>query len=479
MATMAKEAAPTLDRLSAINADGSRRHIQPADVEGTFITARHGVYAVLIAIYLLMPFVHFGGHPAMQFDIEHRSFYLFGAVFNAQDVWRMAFLLLTVGLSLFFLTAWYGRVWCGWACPQTVFLEGVFRRVERLLEGPREKRIRLAAAPFSFDKLWRKATKHVVYFAVALILANVALAFFVSFPSMLEMTRRDPRENWVPFVWVMAFTLGMYFNFAWFREQLCIVICPYGRLQSALLDRDSVIIGYDAKRGEPRGKAGRAEKVGLPVVSNNVATSKGDCVDCGRCVTVCPTGIDIRNGTQMECVGCAQCIDACDDVMARLSRPKGLIRYDSESGLDGQKRRVIRPRLVTYAVLLTAAITGLVLVTMGRQTFDANVIRVRGMPYVIENGGIRNQFEIHLVNKNPAPTTFHLDVVCHEPLDFAMPVHDVTVGALEHFRLPIFATSKQSDWHGPFDMTLKISDSASGKHIEVPMRFLGPPGAIH
>jgi cytochrome c oxidase accessory protein FixG len=469
-----KDAAPNLDQLSAIHADGSRRNIVPADVHGRFLTGRRIVYAILIAIYVLLPFVHVGGHPALQLDIVERRFYLFGAVFNAQDTWRGVFLLLTAGTAILFLTTWYGRIWCGWACPQTVFLEGVYRRIERWLEGAREHHLRRDAGPLTMEKIVRKATKHAAFFAVSLILANVAIAFFVSLPSLGSMIRQDPRENWVAFSWVMTITALLYANFAWFREQLCIVVCPYGRLQSALLDKQSVIIGYDVGRGEPRGRITRAERSGtaLPVVR------KGDCVDCGRCVAVCPTAIDIRNGTQMECIGCAQCIDACDDVMARLSRPKGLIRYDSLAGLQGEPRRTWRARLVIYGALVVVSATALVLVTALRTPFEANIVRVTGAPYVLDGDTIRNQYELHLVNKNPVPTTFHVDVSSSVPMELAIPARSIPVGSLDHFRLPIFVTVKRSDFRLPFELHLVVKDDASGQTRTIPVRFLGPLGAI-
>jgi cytochrome c oxidase accessory protein FixG len=471
---MQKEAAPSLDRLSAIHADGSRRDIQTADVHGRFVTWRQVVYAALIAIYVSMPFVHVGGHPAMQLDIATRHFYLFGSVFNAQDGWRIVFLLLAIGASLFFITTWYGRVWCGWACPQTVFLEGVFRRLERWIEGPREQRIRLSAAPWGLDKIVRRVTKHASYLAVSLFLANVFIAFFVSLPSLLQMIREDPRQNWVAFLWVMALTAVMYFNFAWFREQLCIVVCPYGRLQSALLDRDSIIIGYDAKRGEPRGHVTRTERTGtsLPVVP------KGDCVDCKRCVVVCPTSIDIRNGTQLECVGCAQCIDACDDVMDKLHRPRGLIRYDSQAGFEGQQRRVLRPRLIIYGLLFVLAGASLVITMWSRALFESNVIRVAGPPYVLDADSVRNQYELHLVNKNSIETTFHVSVTAPTPINLTLPTPDVHVASLDHYRIPIFVTVPRKDYRGPFELRISVKDDASGTTREVPVRFLGPPGRV-
>lgn len=472
---MATKDAPNLHRLSVINTDGSRKHPQPADVNGRFLRARRIVYAVLIAIYVAMPFVHVDGRPAVQLDVAARRFYLFGSVFNAQDFWRAVFLLLLLGTAILFVTTWLGRVWCGWACPQTVFLEGVYRRIERFIEGPREKRIRLDKAPWGASKAAKKVAKHAAFLVVSLVLANVALAFFVSLPTTFEMVRHSPTENWTAFLWVATFTAILYFNFAWFREQLCIVICPYGRLQSALIDRHTLVIGYDTARGEPRGKLSKK----LPVVQPAAAEKKGDCVDCNRCVVVCPTGIDIRHGLQLECIGCAQCIDACDEVMTKVGRPTGLIRYDSMAGLDGEKRQVVRPRLLVYAGLATAAAVALVAVTVSRTPFEANLLRVRGAPYVLEAGKVRNQYELHLVNKNPEPTTFRVSVEADDvPIEVTIAAREVRVESLDHFRLPVFVSVKDSDYRGPFEIEIEVHDSASKQEREIKGRFLGPAAAL-
>jgi cytochrome c oxidase accessory protein FixG len=456
---------PTLDRLSSIEADGSRRNIQPADVRGRFVRARRVVYALLLLFYVALPFVRIDGRPAVQLDVLARRFYLFGAVFNAQDFWRVVFLLLVVGLGLFFVTTWLGRIWCGWACPQTVFLEGVYRRLERWIEGPRERRLRLAASPWSPAKVAIKAATHGSYLLVSLVLANVALAFFVSLPSLFQMVRRNPAENWTAFAWVMALTGALYFNFAWFREQLCIIVCPYGRLQSVLLDRDSLVIGYDAKRGEPRGVR---RKNALPVLP------QGDCVACNRCVAVCPTGIDIRNGTQLECIGCAQCIDACDEVMLKVGQAPGLIRYDSENGLENKPTRRLRPRLLVYGTGLALALALLVYTTSSRTPFEANVIRVRGAPYVIEGATVRNSYELHLVNKNAVATRLTVRVTAAAPVQVTLPTNDIALEPLAHFRLPLVVAAELAALRGTFDLRIEVHDAASGRDRALTVSFVSP-----
>ncbi len=470
---MAQPRAPGPDtaHLSSVRPDGSRLAIHPSDVRGRFVTRRRLVYAALIAIYVALPFVRVGGHPAVHLDVAARRFYLFGGTFNAQDFWIVLFLLTTAGFSLLFATAWLGRVWCGWACPQTVFLEGVYRRIERWVDGPRERRLKLAARPWTPEWVGRGVVKHGLYLGVSWLLAHVALALFVSIKDLEAMVVEGPWGHGVPFAWAMAVTGALYFNFAWFREQLCVLLCPYGRLQSAMQDRDSLIIGYDLARGEPRGRLVK-ERLALPD-----APRQGDCVDCRKCVIACPTGIDIRNGLQMDCIGCTQCVDACDEVMDKLGRPRGLVRYDSLNGLAGQPRRVLRSRLFVYGAFLLVSAVALTVGLVGRVPFEANLLRFQGMPYVLEGTTVRNQFELHLVNKNPTGTTFTLSVDSPVPASVVIPQRQVTLDSLEDFRVPLFITAERGQ-HVPFTFRVEVADQASGQVKQLEARFLGPPGPV-
>ena len=295
---------PNRDSVTTIESDGSRRFLFPSDTHGPFTTAlKYAAYA-LIAFYLSLPWFNVGGFPAVFLDVAERRFHLFGLTFAAQDMWLLFFVITGLGFSLFVITALLGRVWCGWACPHTVFLDHVYRRIERWVEGDAVKRRALDAAPLSGKKIFQRTLKHTLYLLVSAVITHLFLAYYVSLAEVWDMMRSAPAEHWGAFLFIAIATGVLYFNFAWFREQLCIVICPYGRIQSALIDDHSLVIGYDAKRGEPRGKAGTPDA--------------GDCVACNRCVQVCPTGIDIRQGLQMECVGCTACIDACDDVMMMM-----------------------------------------------------------------------------------------------------------------------------------------------------------------
>src|SRR5579883_1795872 len=298
---MANVRLPVLGEQSSLGTDGHRRRVYPADVSGRFDRARKIVFILLIGLWAALPWIPVAGHPAVFLDVDERKFFLFGATFNAQDVWLSFFLLTGVGFGLVYMTAVAGRVWCGWACPQTVFLEGVYRRIERFVEGPREQRMRRDKGAWTAEKTARKLAKHALFALASFVIAHIFLSYFVSLPKTLVMIRHSPAEHPEAFAWAAAMTCLFYGNFAFFREQLCVVLFPYGRLQSVLLDDDSLVVGYDTRRGEPRGKAS---------VKGN-----GDCVDCKRCYVVCPTGIDIRNGLQLDCVTCTACIDACDEIM--------------------------------------------------------------------------------------------------------------------------------------------------------------------
>ena len=416
---------PVYNKASSLRSDGSRNYVHPADVRGRFNRVRNIAFAALTVLLASLPFVQVGGHPAVFLDVQHRRFYLLGATFNAQDLWLLFFLLTGIGFALILVTTLWGRIWCGYACPQTVFLEGLFRPIERLIEGPRSERLRRNAGPWTFDKLVRKGLKHAIYLALAFAIAHLITAYFVSLPALYEMVTERPSEHPEAFAWAATLTGILYFNFAWFREQLCLIVCPYGRLQSVLSDRDTMVIGYDEKRGEPRGKKGSA--------------GAGDCVDCNRCVVVCPTGIDIRNGLQIDCIGCARCIDACDEVMVKLSRPKGLIRYDSQKGLAGEPRRVWRPRIALYSAL---GIIGCIAagVAVGQRTsFEANLLRLRDAPpFVVDQGRVRNAFEVHLVNKQSRDAVFELSGKTDERLRYTVSMPRIVLPELRDQRVPVF-----------------------------------------
>ncbi len=455
---------PIADHGGSIQKDGRRVMIHPADVDGRFFRARWGVFIVLLGVYLAVPWITIGGHPAVLLDIVGRRFFLFGHVFNSQDAFLAFFLLTGIGFGLIAMTAVAGRLWCGWACPQTVFMEGVFRPLQRIIEGPAAHRIKREAKGWDAERVARRALLWSIYLVLAAAFSHVFLGYFTPVRGLLAMIRQGPSASPEAFAWTTAMTAVTFFNFAWFREQVCVAICPYGRLQSVLTDPDSLVIGYDRPRGEPRAKG--KEK----------AAGAGDCVDCDRCVAVCPTGIDIRNGLQLDCVACSRCIDACDDVMDRLGRPRGLVRYDSQHGLEHKPRRVLRPRLALYAVLGTAGLIAATVAFQSHKPFEANLLRIAGMPYVVERGEVRNAFNIHVINKQSRRITFAIEPVTGAPFTFVIPTREVALDPLAGTQIPVFAVVPANDFHGDTRVELRVravgDDTIPPRRIDAP--FLGP-----
>ena len=453
------------EQASSLRSDGSRNYVHPADVSGRFTTMRNVVFTALIVVLVALPFIRINGYPSVFLDIVNRRFYLFGRTFNAQDFWLAFFLLSGMALLLLVVTAVKGRIWCGYACPHTVFLEGVFRRIERFIEGPRVARIRRNNGPATWDKAWRKTLKHAIYVAVSLLLSHVFLSYFVSLPSLTQMVQKSPAEHPTAFTWVVVMSAILYFNFSWFREQLCLIVCPYGRLQSALTDRDTLVIGYDTARGEPRGKANDP--------------SNGDCVNCNRCVVVCPTGIDIRNGLQMECVGCAACVDACDEIMDKVGRDPGLVRYDSLNGFESRPKHTSRPRLYFYGALTLAWLVGAGFAFTGSKRFEANLLRYEGAPFVVVDGIVRNSIRVHLVNKANEARTFSIAATQNDVVQYVLPVQEITLNSLGSTYIPVLATVPVKQMRPDLEISLRVSIKGSAADDEdarkvIRAKFVGP-----
>jgi cytochrome c oxidase accessory protein FixG len=408
------------------------------------VVPRHptGVAWFLILLFTVAPYLRSGDKPMFLLDIATRHFTLFGWTFLPTDTLPLALFMIAVFVGIFLMTALLGRVWCGWACPQTVYLEFVYRPIERLLEGApgRKSGGLLRGSPAA------KPVKFLAYLIVSMLLAHTFLAWFVGVDRLLLWVRGSPLDHPVGFM-VMAATTGlMLFDFGYFREYTCIVACPYGRLQSVLLDQNSLIITYDRKRGEPRGKKSADAEV-------------GDCVDCEMCVTTCPTGIDIRNGLQMECIGCAQCIDACDAVMTKLKRPRGLIRYSSQAAVEGASRRLLRPRVIIYPMILIAVLSGFFLALGSREPADVTVLRGLGRPFTeMTAGEISNPVRIKIVNRTEHPVTYLVSAV--EPGVRVISETDpilIAGGKSATIAASIIAPGSAFD-SGSKDMTLRISD---------------------
>lgn len=456
---------PVVDSVTTINADGSHYSLHPADVRGRFTAWRHYSAYGLIGFYLLLPWIPINGYPAVFLDLAERRFHLFGFTLAAQDAWLLFFGVSGLGFALFFLTALFGRLWCGWACPQTVFLDHVYRRIERWIDGDAPARRALQAAQMTPGKFARRAAKHALYIIASLVITHLFLAYFVSIPQLWLYLHEAPGEHWASFLFVFVAAGLLYFNFAWFREQLCIVICPYGRLQSALTDDHTVNIGYDTARGEPRGKLGTPDA--------------GACIDCNRCVQVCPTGIDIRHGLQLECIGCAACVDACDEVMTKVHRPTGLIRYDSMTGLSGGITRWIRIRTVIYGVLLLCGAAAATFAFSTVKPANFLVYRMSGAAYFVGADEVRNQFMVRLASKRTVPASFTVSTEGLPPgvrqTGFSKPV---TLAPLAESVSPLVLLIERKDYHGPFKFTVKMSDPAGKFVLTREVEFMGPDARL-
>ena len=383
------------DHLSTADQDGRRRWLYPRKVRGRFFNARTWLSWLLLGIMFAGPFVRVNGNPLLLLNIVERKFIILGQIFWPQDMIMFAVALLIFITSILVFTAAYGRLWCGWACPQTVLMEMVFRKIEYLIEGDSHQQRALDQAPWTAGKVVRKLGKQVIFFGLSFIVANTLLAYIIGPEQLFHIITDSPANHLQGLTAMMLFTFVFYAIFARFREQACTFICPYGRLQSTLLDENSIVVAYDYKRGEKRGPWRR----GQPVEQRQTA-GHGDCIACRQCVTVCPTGIDIRDGTQMECVQCTACIDACDDVMQRIGQPRGLIRYASLNGIERGQRLRVTPRMVVYTALLLALGTLLGVLIFTRSDVQTTLLRAQGALFQqMPDGRFSNLYTIRVVNK--------------------------------------------------------------------------------
>lgn len=386
------------DRLSTTDARGKRLFLHPADVRGFFRRQRTRVHLVLMAIFLYLPWVKIQGRQALLFDIAQRKFEIFGLSLRAHNAPLLLFVFGAAAFGLFFVTTVFGRIWCGWACPQTVFIDTVFRRIERWVEGPALERRRLDQSPLTFEKLWKRTLKWILYLIPTLIITHSFLAYFVGTEKLQLMMQTSPFENWSVFL-LMIFLSGLVlFDFAWFREQFCTIVCPYGRFQSVLMDKHSMVVAYDKTRGEPRATP---QAKALSKMHNSTL---GDCVNCYRCVQVCPTGIDIRRGLQMECIACTGCIDACDEVMTKIKKPKGLIRYQSKFFEPATKNK-FSVRAFSYLSLCLLSMMALGFSVSTMKPVSVEIFRAKEEPYktqTLDDGSVMvlNHFKVEVSNQS-------------------------------------------------------------------------------
>ena len=454
--------APGTRLLSTLHEDGTRRWLYPRLSRGRFLRARRILAYVLIAVFTLLPYVSIGGKPAVLLNLPAREFSLCGFTFLPTDTVLLALAMLSAILGIVLVTALFGRVWCGWMCPQTVYLEFVYRPLERLFDGPPGAR---HAAGKKGTPL-RTLLKYAAYLLVSIYLAHTFLAYFVGVEQLAQWVRSSPLEHPASFL-VMAATTGlMLFDFSYFREQTCIVACPYGRFQSVMLDRDSLIVSYDALRGEPRTK-GRRIGGETPAV--------GDCIDCGQCTDTCPTGIDIRDGLQMECVACTQCIDACNGVMERLGRPRDLICLSSQARIAREEGRLWRPRVIIYPAVLLVLLGTLGYLLLNRQAADVTLLRGRGQPFTeLTAGEVTNLVRVKIANRSGQPTAYQIEVVDLAQAKVGLSEHPLRVPAGESRTESLMITVPRSVFQaGKCDITLRVTDGAQFQR-DLTCRLLGP-----
>ncbi len=392
------------DTLSTVDAQGKRVWVYPKKPKGKFYNARTWVSVTLLAVLFSGPFVRINGEPLLLLNVLERKFVIFGQVFWPQDfyLFGLAMIILVVFIILF--TAVYGRLFCGWVCPQTIFMEMVFRKIEYWIEGDYTAQRALDRRAWDQDKIVKKTGKHLIFFALSFLIANTFLAYIIGSEALIEIVTDPPGEHLAGLGAILVFTGAFYVVFSRLREQVCISICPYGRLQGVLLDRQSTVVAYDYQRGEPRGKFRKKE--------DRAAVGKGDCIDCHQCVHVCPTGIDIRNGTQLECVNCTACIDACDDIMDKVNLPKGLIRYASEAGIAEGKEKHWTPRNIAYSVVLVLLTGAMVTLLALRTDVETSILRTPGMMYQEQgNNQISNLYNIKIINKTNEGLPIHLELM--------------------------------------------------------------------
>ncbi|MCB0570213.1 MAG: 4Fe-4S binding protein [Phaeodactylibacter sp.] len=439
------------DKIATVDDRGKRVWIFPKKPQGRFTNARTYLSWVLLALLFGIPFIKINGEPFLLFNVLERKFILFGIQFMPQDFHLFVLAMLTLIVFIVLFTVVWGRIFCGWICPQTIFMEMVFRKIEYAIEGDANAQRRLSAAPWTTEKIIKKVSKQVIFFLIAVLVANTFLSYIIGVDDVIRIATEPLGLHWKGFVAMILFSGAFYFVFSYMREQVCVAICPYGRLQGVMLDRNSIVVAYDFVRGEPRGKLKKGKKdsgaaagsqaadtqspvariqAGLaqgmadtasadpvPFPSGNgnpaeaIKQALGDCIDCKLCVQVCPTGIDIRDGTQLECVNCTACIDACDEVMDKIGRPRGLIRYDSYNGIAENRKKLFTPRVIAYTSVLAVLIAVNVFLLSSRTDVETLFLRTPGMLYQeVDETYISNLYNYEVINKTSEemPVEFRL-----------------------------------------------------------------------
>jgi cytochrome c oxidase accessory protein FixG len=444
-----------------------RQKIYAREVHGLFATMRFLAMAGLMGFYYILPWIQWNGRQAVLLDLPARKFYFFGTTIWPQDFILVALLLMIAAWSLFFFTNLAGRLWCGYACPQTVWTE-VFMWFERKIEGDRSKQMKLDKMGWGAQKILRKGGKHLAWIAVAFWTGFTFVGWFSPIADLAERMVSFQLGPWETF-WVLFYGFATWGNAGFMREQVCIYMCPYARFQSAMFDMDTLIISYDEQRGEPRGARRKDE--------DYKASGKGDCIDCTICVQVCPVGIDIRDGLQYQCIACAACIDACDDVMDKMGYPKGLVRYTTENALEGKPSRVLRPRSIMYGVVLIAFIVGFLSVALNRVPLELNIIRDRVALFTeADNGDILNTYNLKIMNMAEETYTYRLSLASDDIAEFHSGGLEVKLATGEVAEVPFQIAAAPDQIHKRSNEVMFILEAEENPEIRTEQsgRFLGP-----
>jgi cytochrome c oxidase accessory protein FixG len=443
-----------------------RGKIYPRQVHGMFATARVTAAVTLLGIFYLLPWVQWGGRQAVLFDLPARKFHLFGLTLWPQDFLYLTFLLMLAAYSLFFFTAIAGRLWCGYACPQTVWTES-FLWIERIVEGSRQQQMKLDQAPMSLRKLRIKTTKHAIWLAFAAFTGFMFVGYFTPVRELATRLAAFDLGPWEWF-WLGFYGFATYGNAGFMREQVCKYMCPYARFQSAMFDKDTLVISYDEKRGEPRGSRRSS--------ADPLAQGLGDCINCTMCVQVCPTGIDIRKGLQYECIGCSACIDVCDDVMDKMGYPKGLIRYTTQNAIEGGRIHVLRPRIIVYGVILVVLCGLFAWRLSARLPIGLDVLHDRNQLYRETAGKIENVYLLKIMNKDDVPHRYALTVSGIEGLAIATDVDEIPAEGGAVVDVPVALRADESALTArsqPVHFTLTATDDPT-LTVGAEAKFLGP-----
>lgn len=463
------------DSVATISKEGTRNFIFPKKPKGKYYTRRTWFSIFYLVVFFTLPFIKVHGEPWLMLNVLERKFIIFGLIFWPQDFYLFGIAMVTFVVFIALFTVVYGRIFCGWACPQTIFMEMVFRKIEYWIDGDSNKQKQLKAMPWNGEKIRKRVTKFIAFYGLSFLIANFFLAYLISMDQLLEYVTH-PAQSIGTLISLLVFTTVFFFVYWWFREQACIVVCPYGRLQGVLLDKNSIIVAYDHKRGEPRGKASKKQAEQAPNYVPEV--KQGDCVDCDACVRVCPTGIDIRNGTQLECVNCTACMDACDAIMTNLNKPTGLVRYASENSIRDGVQLKLTWRIKAYSAVLVLLLSLLTFLLVSRSDLDIRLMRTSGMTYTsLPDGRIENLYTLKMVNKTheDLPFTVQLEGTPGEISYVGANSDSLIVKKEDYKNLQFFIRLNRDAVKGwKTELKLAVYDKDNKKIKTVTAKFIGP-----